>query len=188
MGGGLYLAIEPLDGGARFGVGMCRWVVWCGQESILLEHILFAPTHSLIQQSFSGGFHPGAKPTNNMTLNADGFGIGWYSRHGAAIFRSTTAAWNNRNLRELCSTIESRCVFAHVRAASTGSIISESNCHPFRYGNLLFQHNGHIECFERIKRRVMNELRDEIYEWVEGNTDSEACFALGTHTANDQTP
>ncbi len=33
-----------------------------------------------------------------MTLNADGFGIGWYGRSGAATFRSTTAAWNNRNL------------------------------------------------------------------------------------------
>jgi len=157
---------------------MCRWLVWCGNEPILLADLILSPAHSLIHQSFSGGFHPGAEAKNNMTLNADGFGVGWYTKRGAAIFRSVTAAWNNRNLRELCSTIESTCIFAHVRAASEGGIISEQNCHPFRYGRLLFQHNGHIECFKMIKRRIMNALRDELYTWIEGTTDSEACFAL----------
>lgn len=157
---------------------MCRWLVWCGSEPILLADLILSPAHSLIHQSFSGGFHPGADCQNNMTLNADGFGVGWYTKHGAAIFRSVTAAWNNRNLREMCSTIESQCIFAHVRAASEGGVISEQNCHPFRYGRLLFQHNGHIEAFKTIKRRVMNSLRDDLFTWIEGTTDSEACFAL----------
>ena len=56
--------------------------------------------------------------------------------------------------------------------------MTEENCHPFKYGRLLFQHNGHIEAFEKIKRRVMNALRDELYESIMGTTDSEACFAL----------
>ena len=157
---------------------MCRWLVWCGREPILLADLILSPAHSLIHQSFSGGFHPGADCQNNMTLNADGFGVGWYTKRGAAIFRSITAAWNNRNLRELCSTIESQCIFAHVRAASEGGIISEQNCHPFRYGRLLFQHNGHIENFKMIKRRMVNSLRDDLFTWIEGTTDSEACFAL----------
>ena len=114
-------------------------------------------------------------PASQMTLNADGFGVGWYNeRNRAAVFRSITAAWNNRNLRELCSSIESRCVFAHVRAASEGSVISEQNCHPFRYGRLLFQHNGHIEAFGKIKRRIISTLREDLYTWIEGTTDSEA--------------
>ena len=102
-----------------------------------------------------------------MPLNADGFGIGWYSKHGPAIFRSVTPAWNNRNLRELCGTVESTCVMSHVRAASPGGVVSEENCHPFRFGPLLFQHNGHVEGWSRVKRRVMAELRDDIYDWVE---------------------
>uniref|UniRef100_A0A7S4B882 Glutamine amidotransferase type-2 domain-containing protein n=1 Tax=Chrysotila carterae TaxID=13221 RepID=A0A7S4B882_CHRCT len=156
---------------------MCRWLVYCGTQPILLKDLIFAPQNSLIHQSFNGGFHPGLSGKNNMGLNADGFGVGWYGCSGAAIFRSVSAAWNNRNLRELCGSVESRCVFAHVRAAS-GSVISEENCHPFRYGPLLFQHNGHIEGFKRIKRRIFAELRDDVYDWVEGTTDSEACFAL----------
>ncbi|EOD16491.1 hypothetical protein EMIHUDRAFT_245079 [Emiliania huxleyi CCMP1516] len=93
------------------------------------------------------------------SLNADGFGVGWYHKRGGAIFRSVTAAWNNSNLRELSESIESRCIFAHVR-------------------RLLFQHNGHVEGFDRIKRRVFAAMRDDVYHWVQGTTDSEACFAL----------
>ncbi|EOD27206.1 hypothetical protein EMIHUDRAFT_450203 [Emiliania huxleyi CCMP1516] len=85
-------------------------------------------------------------------LNADGFGVGWYHKRGGAIFRSVTAAWNNSNLRELSESIESRCIFAH--------------------------HNGHVEGFDRIKRRVFAAMRDDVYHWVQGTTDSEACFAL----------
>ena len=116
--------------------------------------------------------------TTEIVGSADGMGVGWYSRRGAAIYRSVKPAWNNRNLRELCSSVESHCVFAHVRAASPASVVSEENCHPFRYGPLLFQHNGHVEGFDRIKRRLMNALPDELYNWVSGTTDSEACFAL----------
>jgi predicted glutamine amidotransferase len=88
---------------------MCRWLVWCGSDPIPLDDLIFWPTNSLIHQSFNGGFHPDCDGKNNMTLNADGCGVGWYGRSGAAVFKSTTAAWNNRNLRELARTIESTC-------------------------------------------------------------------------------
>jgi predicted glutamine amidotransferase len=52
-----------------------------------------------------------------------------------------------------------------VRAASETSVISEQNCHPFRFGRLLFQHNGHIEQFQKIKRRLNSVLRDDVYDW-----------------------
>ena len=157
---------------------MCRWLVWCSEDPILLAEIVLEASNSLLRQSFDAGFHPGLCQKNNMTLNADGFGVGWYGRRGAAIYRSVTPAWNNRNLRELCGSVESRCIFAHVRAATPSSIVSEENCHPFRYGPLLFQHNGHVEDFPRIKRRLMAALRDDVYEQLEGTTDSEACFGL----------
>ena len=33
---------------------------------------------------------------------------------------------------------KSRCVFAHVRAASPGLPVTELNCHPFAYGSADF--------------------------------------------------
>ena len=155
---------------------MCRWLVWCSEEAILLADVVLEASNSLLTQAFNAGFHPGLSPQNNMTLNADGFGVGWYGARGAAIYRSTTPAWNNRNLRELCGSIESRCIFAHVRAATPGvSVVSEENCHPFRYGPLLFQHNGHVEGFAQIKRRLLSALRDDVFEWLDGTTDSQVC-------------
>ena len=153
---------------------MCRWLVWCSHDPILLSEIILDAQNSLMVQSYEAGYHPGLSSKNNMRLNADGFGMGWFNRSGrAAIYRSIKPAWNNRNLRELCGSVESHCIFAHVRAATPSSVVSEENCHPFRYGNLLFQHNGHVEGFSRIKRRVMNALPDEIYSWVDGTTDSQ---------------
>lgn len=157
---------------------MCRWLVWCSEEAILLADVVLEASNSLLHQSFNAGYHPGLGGKNNMTLNADGFGVGWYGKRGAAIYRSVTPAWNNRNLRELCGSIESQCIFAHVRATTPGSVVSEENCHPFRYGPLLFQHNGHVEGFGRIKRRLLAALRDDVFEWIDGTTDSQACFGL----------
>ena len=152
---------------------MCRWLVYCSAEPIVLADLIMNAHHSLVRQSFAGGHHPQCSHQNNMTMNADGFGLGWYADGRAAIFRSITPAWSNRNLRELAGVVRSRCCFAHVRAATPGSVVSEENTHPFRFGRLLFQHNGHIEGFARVKRRLVDHLPDDIYAWVDGSTDSE---------------
>jgi hypothetical protein len=49
---------------------MCRWLAYSGAP-ILLEEALYAPAHSLIDQSLHSTL--GAEATNG-----DGFGIGWY--------------------------------------------------------------------------------------------------------------
>ncbi|KAG0041583.1 hypothetical protein BGZ83_001623, partial [Gryganskiella cystojenkinii] len=114
----------------------------------------------------------------------DGFGVGWYESEpdpelGAApcIFTSVTPAWNNMNLIRLAEKIKSPLVFAHVRASTAGSV-SESNCHPWQYGRLMFMHNGHIADFHLIKRKIQESLPDPIFLNVNGNTDSEWAFAV----------
>jgi len=67
-------------------------------------------------------------------------------------------------------------MLAHVRAASVGEV-SESNCHPFQYKNLLMAHNGGVENFGKIKRHLRSPLSDELYNWIKGQTDSEHIFA-----------
>lgn len=68
-------------------------------------------------------------------------------------------------------------MIAHVRAASVGDV-SESNCHPFNYKNLLMAHNGGVEEFGKIKRFLREPLTNELYNWIKGQTDSEHIFAL----------
>ena len=54
----------------------------------------------------------------------------------------TAPAWNNLNLVRLSDKIRSSLIFAHVRAATVGSPVTEANCHPFAVGRYMMMHNG----------------------------------------------
>lgn len=151
---------------------MCRFLAYIGAP-IVMDELLYKPKNSLIHQSYKA--QERAEP-----LNGDGFGIGWYQPEidsCPAVFTSIQPAWNNRNLRSIAQRIRTGCLFAHVRAASAGDV-SQNNCHPFAYKDLLFMHNGDIGGFKRIKRPLRNRLSQEIYDWLRGDTDSEHLFAL----------
>ena len=152
---------------------MCRFLCYVGPE-ILLSDLLYRPKNSLILQSYKS-------KERKEPLNGDGFGVGWYSTQVAptpCVFTSITPAWNNQNLRRLSEHVKSSCFFAHVRAASLGMRVSEANCHPFRYGRYLWMHNGTVEGFWQIRRRLRSELPDRFYNAIEGTTDSEHAFAV----------
>jgi predicted glutamine amidotransferase len=149
---------------------MCRWLAYSGSP-LLIEEILYKPAHSLIAQSLHSTL--GAE-----TTNGDGFGIGWYgSEDTPGVFRSIEPAWNDRNLREISSHIESPVVFAHIRASS-GSAIQQTNCHPFRHGRWLWMHNGVIREFAQVKRDLVLAVDPSLYPYIEGSTDSEVFFFL----------
>lgn len=154
---------------------MCRLLAYIGTP-IVIDKLLYQPNNSLVNQSVN------AREIEEP-LNGDGFGIGWYvpQLHCEPVtFVSVSPAWSNRNLRNLAPSIETACLIAHVRAASVGEV-SESNCHPFRYRDLLMMHNGGVENFSRIKRRLRQPLSDELYNWIKGQTDSEHLFAYMLH-------
>ena len=62
--------------------------------------------------------------------------------------------------------------------ASTGTSTSRENCHPFRFENALFMHNGQIGGYERIRREIENLIPRDAYRHRHGTTDSEAFFLL----------
>jgi len=151
---------------------MCRLMAYKGTP-IIIDKLLYQPKNSLINQSFH------AREIEEP-LNGDGFGIGWYVpelNFEPITFVSVNPAWSNRNLRNLAPKIKTDCMIAHVRAASVGDV-SESNCHPFQYKNILMAHNGGVEDFLKIKRLMRNPLSDELYNWIKGQTDSEHIFAF----------
>jgi glutamine amidotransferase len=139
---------------------------------VVIDKLLYQPKNSLVNQSIN------AREIEEP-LNGDGFGIGWYVpevNYEPVTFVSVNPAWSNRNLRNLAPKIRTECMVAHVRAASVGEV-SEANCHPFQYKNLLMAHNGGVEEFPKIKRRLREPLSDELYNWIKGQTDSEHIFA-----------
>jgi predicted glutamine amidotransferase len=149
---------------------MCRWLAYSGTP-VLLEDLLYNPTHSLIDQSLHSRL-------GVETTNGDGFGVGWFGEADTpALFKSVEPAWNDRNLRELAGHVRSGLVFAHIRA-STGTAVQQTNCHPFRHGRWLWMHNGSITRFQDIKRELMLAVDPSLYPNVDGSTDSEAFFFL----------
>ncbi|GAA2054198.1 MULTISPECIES: ergothioneine biosynthesis protein EgtC [Streptomyces] len=128
---------------------MCRHLAYLGIAPISLAELLTAPPGSLYEQSWA------PRKQQHGTVNADGFGIGWYPGdpyEGAepARYRRALPIWNDRNLPELTAAIASTAVLAAVRSATPGTSPDEAVTAPYRSGRWLFSHNGAIDAWERL--------------------------------------
>jgi predicted glutamine amidotransferase len=161
---------------------MCRWIAYTGPV-IPMSIALIDAKHSLLVQSERSTM--GEEP-----MNGDGFGIGWYSDHleTPGVFRDVRPAWNDDNFRDLAAHIRSGMFLAHIRA-TTVTAVQRSNCHPFRHGRWLFQHNGLIPDFHLLRRDLMFEVGEEYFDGIQGSTDSEVIFHLAlTFGLEDDAP
>ncbi|CAF5039639.1 unnamed protein product [Rotaria sp. Silwood1] len=186
---------------------MCRWFAYIGEEPTLLEDILIKPKHSIIKQidehflpnlhitydphlyrkKLSSGIASDSHGPNHLT-NVDGFGLGYYTGATAdfnndnvnrpCVYKSTRPPLNDLNLMSLCAHTSSKCIFAHIRAATGLSPAVETNNHPFVFGRYLFMHNGRVANFSKIKIALLQKLSHKAYENIFGTTDTEHVAAL----------
>jgi predicted glutamine amidotransferase len=159
---------------------MCRWLGYYG-SAIPPKELIYDTRHSLIEQSRR------AAP-DSAIANGDGFGLGWYG-HGPdpALFRSESPAWGDANLREIAAEVRSGLFLAHVRAA-TGTPVQQTNCHPFRYRNWMFVHNGYVDRFAELRRELLYAVRPDLFPNVLGSTDSEVLFHLALTFGLEEEP
>jgi ergothioneine biosynthesis protein EgtC len=154
---------------------MCRLLGYFG-ASVPIDRLLYKPEHSLIVQSYQ------PREMTAGLLNADGFGVGWYHPHRDVepfSYKNTLPIWNDSNLPSLSRYVESGCVLASVRSATPGLPIDLSNCQPFQSKKILGIHNGFINNFRQTLYRPIRELlSDDVYQSIQGTTDSEHIFAL----------
>ncbi|MQA16264.1 MAG: ergothioneine biosynthesis protein EgtC [Pseudonocardiaceae bacterium] len=117
---------------------MCRHLAYLGPP-VDLATLLCEPPHSLLRQSYAP-----ADMRGGGTVNADGFGAGWYQPGGEAPsrYRRAVPMWTDTSFAGLAPTVRSGAVLAAVRAASPGMPVVETACAPFRWGGWLFSHNG----------------------------------------------
>lgn len=152
---------------------MCRYAAYLGPP-LLLSDMIYRPTNSLVHQSKDA--------MRSLTrINADGFGVGWYSPEVSdepAVFKDTSPLWNNYNLGSLADKIRSPAIVAHVRAARRFDPVTRENCHPFQRGCLLWMHNGDIPGRARFTRHVTLQVNDTQLAQIRGNTDSEVALTL----------
>lgn len=162
---------------------MCRFVLYHGTP-ITLASLVTEPGHSIIRQSIHAS-------EMEEPLNGDGFGVAWYVPELSpcpGVFRSISPAWSNQNLLDLARVTRSRCVLAHVRAATSGLAVSETNCHPFTNGPYTFMHNGDIARFHQVRRRILADLTDDAFVAIKGSTDSEHLFGVFLDEVRDTDP
>ncbi|HKF91775.1 MAG TPA: ergothioneine biosynthesis protein EgtC [Acidimicrobiia bacterium] len=154
---------------------MCRHLAYVG-PSVTLEKLIIEPKHSLLQQAFAPRYQ------THGTINADGFGVGWYDRDKRAEparYRTTRQIWADPSFASIAGLVSSNAVLAAVRSASPGMAIEETSTPPFTDGPWLFSHNGFVPGFRtgvgRALRRKVSETRAHR---MAGATDSELLFAL----------
>lgn len=117
---------------------MCRHTAWLGRPRTFQE-LLLDPTAGLLRQSFA------PRRQRHGTMNADGFGVGWFSPERAAPARYRRAAplWADASFASLAGVVSSGCVLAAVRSATPGGPAGEEACAPFLLpGGVLLSHNG----------------------------------------------
>ena len=119
---------------------MCRHLAWLGRPRTLASLVLDPPS-SLLVQSYA------PRRQRYGTVNADGWGVGFYlpGRVEPARWRSARPLWGEASFASLAPVISSGCVLAAVRSATVGMPIEESAAAPFTDGRWLLSHNGRVD-------------------------------------------
>jgi glutamine amidotransferase len=120
---------------------VCRHLAWIGTPRTLAALTSQRP-YSLLRQSWS------PRRMAHGTINADGFGVGWYAprvRATPARLRRAVPMWTDASYASMAGVIASGCVLAAVRGASLGMPVEETATAPFTDGNLLLSHNGRVD-------------------------------------------
>lgn len=119
---------------------MCRHLAYLGPPAPL-RSLLIDPPHSLYRQAWA------PRLQRHGTVNADGFGIGWYAGGDPvpARYRRAVPIWGDLSLPDLARVTTSGAVLAAVRSATEGTALGEAAAAPFGAGPWLFSHNGLLD-------------------------------------------
>ena len=119
---------------------MCRHIAYLGPP-VSLRSVLIDPPFGLYRQAWA------PRRQRHGTVNADGFGIGWYADSDPvpARYRRAIPMWGDGSLPDLARVVRSAAVLAAVRSATAGMALGEAAVAPFSSGRWLFSHNGVLD-------------------------------------------
>lgn len=144
---------------------MCRHMAYVGPPRSLKELIL-DPPHGLYVQSWA------PRRQRHGTVNADGFGVGWYAADdpSPARYRRDIPIWNDPSLLDIARVTRSAAVLAAVRSATAGTARGEAAAAPFGADGWLFSHNGVLKNWKRFESPPsvleLNALTDSALLWA----------------------
>lgn len=159
---------------------MCRHFCYLG-ELVPLSDLLLRPPHSLMVQSYAPRDMRGAG-----TVNADGFGLGWFDGSGqAARYRRAVPIWQDSALPELAGRTVVTAALAAVRNATVGMPVIETAAAPFTDGRWLFSLNGRIDGWPDTAVALADGLPRRDLLTMEAPTDAVLLWLLLRHRLAD---
>ncbi|MEU9174589.1 ergothioneine biosynthesis protein EgtC [Streptomyces sp. NPDC048420] len=119
---------------------MCRHLAYLGPEEPLGQ-LLVEPPHALYRQSWA------PRRQRYGTVNADGFGVGWYAEGDPtpARYRRAGPIWADLSFADLSRVVKSPAILAAVRDATLAGADAEAAAAPYASGPWLFSHNGAVK-------------------------------------------
>jgi glutamine amidotransferase len=156
---------------------MCRHLAYLG-EPVPLSGPLFEAPHALVRQSWAPRDMRGGG-----TINADGYGVGWFPPGAAEPVRYRRAGpmWTDTALPGLAAVTVSGAMLAAVRSATVGMPVTETASAPFAEGAWLFSHNGVVAGWPDSVAKLAELLPTRDLLTLDAPTDSALLWALVRH-------
>ncbi|MFF8423736.1 ergothioneine biosynthesis protein EgtC [Streptomyces sp. NPDC016566] len=155
---------------------MCRHLAYLGPEEPL-GRLLVEPPHSLFRQSWA------PRRQRYGTVNADGFGVGWYAPGDPvpARYRRFGPIWADPSFTDLARVVRAGAVLAAVRDATRAGADGEAAAAPFAADRWLFSHNGAVAGWPDSAAPLVSVLPPVELLSLEARTDSAFVWALVLH-------
>lgn len=141
---------------------MCRLMAVRSQDPMPLYRCLISGDNSFALQSLE---HP------------DGWGLAYYDGQQTELVKSVLPAICDSLFEDLSFSVKAHTLIGHIRRATAGQV-QKRNCHPFRFGDWIFAHNGHVQEFPDILDSLMELVDPSLRGNIESETDSEVFFRL----------
>lgn len=154
---------------------MCRHILYLGPPSTLAA-LVTDPPHALLRQSWAP-----LDMRGGGTINADGFGVGWYGPDGPLRYRRAVPMWSDETFLNLARITSASSMLAAVRSATAGMTFGEWACAPFTANGWLFSLNGRIAGWPGSVAALAAQLPVTDLLTLEAPTDSALLWALVRH-------
>ncbi|MFI0503905.1 ergothioneine biosynthesis protein EgtC [Streptomyces albogriseolus] len=152
---------------------MCRHLAYVGPAEPL-GALLVGPPHGLYRQSWA------PRRQRYGTVNADGFGVGWYADGDPvpARYRRAGPIWADLSFTDLARVVRAEALLAAVRDATLSGADAEAAAAPFAAGAWLFSHNGAVPGWPGSLASSAATLPAEDLLSLEARNDSAFLWAL----------
>lgn len=159
---------------------MCRHLAFLG-PALPLRQLLVEPLHGLYRQSWA------PRHQRHGTVNADGFGVGWYAEDDPvpARYRRSGPIWADLSFADLARVVRSGALLAAVRDATEAGADGEAAAAPYAAGPWLFSHNGAVRGWPGSLEPLALTLPAAELLSLEARCDSALVWALVLHRLRD---